>query len=313
MPVRQPPVTDFAVRVLLDGIVDYAGLYPPSAVSMAEAVRCYAHYRVGGNGWMLGRFVCPAASLSQFTVDADQYLPRDAGAIGWRLSVTGSGALDEDMNAIASFNELHRICFDEFGALVDVYEARASTVADIRAIHDAVPASLRTFIEVPIDRDPTELLHAIAVTGRRAKVRTGGITPEAFPSSEHIARFLEACAHTGVTAKATAGLHHPLRGTHNLTYAVDSPQAIMYGYMNVFLAAALVGSGAPRRDVVAMLDERDPASITFDQTHCHWRGGTRPYALERGFLSQLRERALISFGSCSFTEPVTETRALGWI
>jgi hypothetical protein len=81
----------------------------------------------------------------------------------------------------------------------------------------------------------------------------------------------------------------------------------------VFLAAALVASGAPRRDVVAMLDERDPSRITFDQTHCYWQGGSRPYALERGFIAQTRERGLRSFGSCSFTEPVNETRALGWI
>ena len=37
MPVRQPPVTDLAVRVLLDSIVDYAGLFPPASVSMATA------------------------------------------------------------------------------------------------------------------------------------------------------------------------------------------------------------------------------------------------------------------------------------
>jgi hypothetical protein len=313
MPVRQPPVTDFAVRVLLDSIVDYAGLYPPSAVDMATAVRSYAHYRASGNGWMLGRFVCPAAALTRFSQEADQYLPRDAGAIGWQLSVTGSGNVAADVEAIRDFNERHRVCFDEYGAVIDAYEAKAGTVEDIFAIHHAVPTSIRTFIEVPIDRDPTPLLQAIAETGRRAKIRTGGITPDAFPSSENIARFLETCAHTGVTSKATAGLHHPLRGAHNLTYENDAPSAIMYGYINVFLAGALVASGAPRKDVVAMLDERESAHITFDQTHCYWTGGSHPYALERGFIAQMRERGLVSFGSCSFTEPVNETRALGWI
>ena len=313
MPVRQPPVTDFAVRVLLDSIVDYAGLFPPSAVDMATAVRSYAHYRASGNGWMLGRFVCPANSLKRFSEEADQYLPRDAGAIGWKLSVTGSGNVAADIAAIADFNERHRVCFDEYGAIVDAYEVKAASVAEIEAIHGAVPNTLRTFIEVPVHNDPTPLLEAISRGGRRAKIRTGGVTPDAFPSSEHIARFLEACAHTGVTAKATAGLHHPLRGAHSLTYEVDSPSAVMYGYMNVFLAGALVANGAPRRDVVAMLDERNAANITFDETHCHWTGGTHAYKLERGFIAQMRDRGLISFGSCSFTEPVNETRALGWI
>jgi hypothetical protein len=313
MPVRQPPVTENAVRVLLDSIVDYAGLYPPSAVDMATAVRSFAHYRVSGSGWMLGRFICPATSLPQFSQQAEQYLPRDAGAIGWRLSVTGSGNLDDDLEAIAEFNERHRVCFDEYGAIVDAYEVKATSVADIQAIHDVIPAGIRTFIEVPVHNDPTELLSAIAASGRRAKIRTGGVTSEAFPSSQHIARFLEACARTGVTAKATAGLHHPLRGAHPLTYESESPSTVMYGYMNVFLASALVACGAPTRDIVAMLDERDPGNIVFSQTHCHWSGGTRPYALERGFIAQMRERGLTSFGSCSFTEPLNETRALGWI
>lgn len=313
MPVRQPPVTDFAVRVLLDSVVDYAGLYPPAAVNMATAVRNYAHYRASGNGWMLGRFICPAASLELFSTEAELYLPRDAGAIGWALSATGSGNVEQDVNVISSFNERHRVCFDECGARVDSYEVQVATVGDIQAIHDAMPADTRVFFEVPVHTDPTPLLQAIAVTGRRAKIRTGGTTPEAFPTSANIARFLEACAHTGVTAKATAGLHHPMRGAHNLTYEPNAPSAVMFGYVNMFLAAALVGNGAPTRDVIAMLEETNESNITFDQTHCYWKGGTRRYALERGFIAQMRERGLTSFGSCSFTEPVGETRALGWI
>ncbi|MDQ6611431.1 MAG: hypothetical protein M3Y64_03280, partial [Gemmatimonadota bacterium] len=218
MPVRQLPVTDFAVRILLDSIIDYAGLYPPAAVSMTAAVRSFAHYRAGGNGWMLGRFVCPATSLAEFSREAELYLPRDVGAIGWQLAVTGSGNVQQDMDAIVAFNERHRVCFDECSASVDTYEVKADSVEGIRALNGAVPQKLRTFIELPITENPMVLLAAIAECGRRAKIRTGGITPEAFPTAEQVARFLECCARTGVTAKATAGLHHPLRGDFPLTY-----------------------------------------------------------------------------------------------
>ncbi|MEO7996924.1 MAG: hypothetical protein ABI852_05740 [Gemmatimonadaceae bacterium] len=313
MPVRQPPVTDLAVRVLLDSIVDYAGLFPPASVNMATAVRNFAHYRASENGWMLGRFVCPASSLEQFSRDAEMYLPRDAGAIGWQISVTGSGDIANDMAAIAAFNERHRVCFDECSAIVDAYEVKVNSVEDVYRVHEQVPVTMRTFIEVPLSDDPTAMVEAVASTGRRAKMRTGGITEDAFPRSEQIARFLIACAHTGVVAKATAGLHHPLRDAYRLTYEDEAPRAVMYGYVNVFLATALVGSGAPMRDVVAILEERDARHITFDATHCFWSGGSKPYALDRAFLSQMRDRGLVSFGSCSFTEPVTETRALGWL
>lgn len=313
MPVRQPPVTDFAVRVLLDSIVDYAGLFPPASVNMATAVRNFAHYRVSENGWMLGRFICPASALDQFSKDAEMYLPRDAGAIGWQLSVTGSGDVEKDMLAIAAFNQRHRVCFDESSATVDAYETKVASADDVHRMHELIPVTLRTFFEVPLADDPTPIVEAIAATGRRAKMRTGGVTEDAFPRSEQIARFLMACAHSGVVAKATAGLHHPLRDAYRLTYEDGAPHAVMYGYLNVFLATALVGSGAGKSDVVAMLEERDASHITFDATHCHWTGGSRPFALERSFLAQMRDRGLVSFGSCSFTEPVTETRALGWL
>lgn len=313
MPVRQPPVTDFAVRVLLDSIVDYAGLFPPASVNMATAVRNFAHYRASSNGWMLGRFICPAQSLDAFSAEAEQYLPRDAGAVAWQLSVTGSGNCEADMKAIAEFNERHRVCFDEYSATVDAYEVKAQSVEDVRRIHEQVPVTLRTFVEVSLAGDPLPMVEAIAACGRRAKMRTGGVAPEAFPTSEQIAHFLTACAHTGVVAKATAGLHHPLRDVFRLTYEENSPKSLMFGYLNVFLATALVGSGAPTKDVVAMLEERNASHITFDEAHCYWSGGSKAYALDRAFLAQMRDRGLVSFGSCSFTEPVTETRALGWL
>ena len=112
MPVRLPPVTDHATRVLLEGIVDFAGLFPPAALAMPGAVRNFAHYRAGGSGWMLGRFVCPANALELFSVQADPLLPRDAGAIPWRLSVTASADLTTDLAAIAAFNTRHRVCFE---------------------------------------------------------------------------------------------------------------------------------------------------------------------------------------------------------
>jgi len=313
MPVRQPPVTDFAVRVLLDSIVDYAGLFPPASVSMAAAVRNFAHYRASTSGWMLGRFICPAQSLEAFSVEAEQYLPRDAGAIAWQLSVTGSGQCAADLTAISQFNQRHRVCFDECSATVDAYEVKATTVDDVRRMHEEVPLTMRTFIEVPWSTDPVPMIEAIGACGRHAKMRTGGVAPDAFPTSQQIARFLVACAHTGVAAKATAGLHHPLRDVFRLTYEADAPRALMFGYLNVFLATALVGAGASTRDVVAVLEERDASHITFDEAHCYWSGGSKPYSLDRAFLAQMRDRGLVSFGSCSFTEPVQETRALGWL
>ncbi len=51
-----------ALRPLLSGLIDYAGLFPPAAVSMADAVANYAAYRTSADAWALGRFVLPVTA-----------------------------------------------------------------------------------------------------------------------------------------------------------------------------------------------------------------------------------------------------------
>jgi hypothetical protein len=312
MPVRLPPVTEHASRILLEGIVDYAGLFPPAALAMPGAVRNYAHYRAGGAGWMLGRFVCPADALELFSERADPLLPRDAGAIPWRLSVTASADLAADCDRIAAFNERHRVCFEECGAIVDAYEVRASSEADIQRIDAQMPRDLVTYCELPY-ATAGELMPALAATGRRAKLRTGGITPDAFPTPDAIVAFLRAAVAFGVPAKATAGLHHPLRGTYRLTYDDNAPIGRMYGYLNVFLAAAILAQRGEPSEAARLLNESDASAFTIDEYQVLWRDAQHVVTLDRTLLQRVRDSVLVSFGSCSFTEPVEETRALGWI
>jgi hypothetical protein len=313
MPVKLPPLTETASRILLDGIVDYAGLFPPAALSMSQAVRNYAHYRASGAGWMLGRFVCAATDLELFSERADPLLPRDAGAIPWLLSVTGSGDLPADLAAIAAFNERHRVCFEECGAKVDVYEVKASSVDEIVRISASTPRHLVTYIEIPVNEQLDELVGTIARAGRRAKMRTGGTVAQAFPAARDIVRFLAACLAHDVPAKATAGLHHPLRGAYRLTYADDAPTGRMFGFLNVLLTAALLANGGSEAQAVALLEESRAEAFELNDLHVAWLGPDGVITFSRNVLQQVRERLLTSVGSCSFTEPVDESRVLGWI
>jgi hypothetical protein len=311
MPVRLPPVTDHASRILLEGIVDYAGLFPPAALAMPGAVRDFAHYRAGGTGWMLGRFVCPANALPLFSQQADPLLPRDAGAIPWRLAVTSSGDIAADLTGIAAFNERHRVCFEECGALVDAYEVRVNNAAELDATDAALPRDLLTYIEVPYAQ-AAELLPRIAARGRRAKMRTGGVTIDAFPAAADIAAFLQGCLQQELVAKATAGLHHPITGPYRLTYDDQAVSGRMFGFLNVFLAAALLVQGATTAQAAQLISESDASNMWCDEYQASWRSPDGVVVIERATLQRTREQLLVSFGSCSFTEPATEVRALGW-
>ncbi len=313
MPVRSPPITDRAARLFFEGIVDYAGLYPPASVAMLTAVRNYANYRGSGAAWLLGRFVCPANALDVFSQQADVFLPRDAGAIPWRLAAVGSGDVAADMDAISAFNERHRVCFDEVGASVDAYEVKAASVGDIDRLDAAIAPDLTTYIEVPLTGDLDPMIAAIAHTGRRAKMRTGGVTPEAFPSAESVVRFLSACIAAEVPAKATAGLHHPMCGAYRLTYEAEPPVAPMFGFINVFLSAAHIAAGGSHEDAMLLLSEQNAATLELNDHSIAWRGTNGVRHFDRALLQRVRDSVLVSFGSCSFTEPVDETRRLGFV
>ncbi|HTQ45910.1 MAG TPA: hypothetical protein VMI75_24310, partial [Polyangiaceae bacterium] len=50
-----------ARRAMVDGLVDYAGLFPPAALGMADAVARYDEYLRGEHRWALGTFVLAVA------------------------------------------------------------------------------------------------------------------------------------------------------------------------------------------------------------------------------------------------------------
>jgi hypothetical protein len=157
--------------------------------------------------------------------------------------------------------------------------------------------SLPTYCEAPVTQ----------ITGGFAKVRTGGLTPESIPDSSEVAGFLLEAAAARLPFKATAGLHHPIRGTYPLTYAADSPRAVMHGFLNVFVAAAFAWQDAPRERVHAIIEETDPTTFRFDADELQWRGASVTVAQIRS----ARRYFAHSFGSCSFEEPVSALHELG--
>lgn len=286
-----------ALRNLLAGIVDYAGLFPPTALPMREAVANYARYRVAPTRAMLARFVVPVARLSEFVAEAQSVRDRD-DVDAWPLAVL-AGA--DDAEVLDAFDTAWIGRFR-----VDTVEAKAETASDIAALAAALTPRRTVYVEIPVRRDPDALVSAIATAGMRAKIRTGGVTADAFPSPDDVLRFLAACATHGVPFKATAGLHHPLRGEYALTYLPDAAQGTMYGFVNVFLAAAMLRAGHPPTALRALLEERDITALTVTDGGIAWRD----VSVDAATLGATRAQFAGSFGSCSFEEPVRDLDTL---
>ena len=165
-----------------------------------------------------------------------------------------------------------------------------------------VPRTLEPFFEVPTDADLERRIGAIATVGGAAKVRTGGVTASAFPGPEDLARFIIGCADAGIRFKATAGLHHAIRGSYGLTYEASSPESPMYGFLNVCLAAALARIGAVLEEMTDALEESSAEAFDFHEDKLVWKQRVIPLR----DLSETREHLFRSFGSCSISEPIDE-------
>ena len=135
-----------------------------------------------------------------------------------------------------------------------------ATTTQIEAAVTGFREDFKLFLEVPVQANPQPLIAAISGTRAAAKIRTGGIVESAIPPSTQIVNFMQACIDAGVEFKATAGLHHAVRGKYRLTYEAGSACAMMHGYVNVFLAAAFCAAGASDT-ALAVLEETDASAF----------------------------------------------------
>jgi len=290
-----------AIRTLLQESIDYAGLFPPAELDMGTALENYVRYSSGPSSWALGRFIVPVSRLAEFEVEL-RHIPLRPVDWPWRFAALLGAHVEADLQLLESFNRRHI----NTGATIDTVEVKATSENGVGEIVRLVPSSFQTYIEIPIDRDPGGLIAAIGHGGRQAKVRTGGVTQDAFPRTGDLVRFLRETVRLAVPFKATAGMHHALRAEYRLTYAEDSPTGAMFGFLNLMLAVAFFRSGMEEVEVARLLEEGEPDAFQADDSGISWRN--RRLGLKA--LSDARRLGMISFGSCSFTEPIADLESL---
>lgn len=295
-----------ALEVLLAGAVDYAGLFPPAALDMAAATKSYAQYLKDPDRRLLGRFVVPVVRLREFDDAASALLPRGAATEPWRLAALPGPDLIADIDLALKFNCRHWNESDIGHAVIDVLEIKASVTDEIHAAASIMPRQFTSFFEIPISSDPLLLVNAIQRSGTFAKARTGGVTPNAFPDAKDVVRFMIRCRDARVAFKLTAGLHHPLRAEYRLTYTADAPRGTMFGYLNMFVAAALAWDGADESLVLSAMLATSVHDFRFSDQSIAFADRN----LSTEALRDARDNFIISFGSCSFREPVDDLAAL---
>jgi hypothetical protein len=298
--------TPRSLRELLSEAIDYAGLFPPAGLGMTDAVRNYAEYQRTGQAWLLGRFVVPVSRLDEFDEIAPPFLSRGTGRLPWRLTVVVANGDRTAIDRALKFNCAHWAESAIGHAIIDAAEGKVGTPSDVQALRAGIPKFFQVYAEIPLGEEAGAFAAAASRTESGLKARTGGITADAFPAAEELARFLDSAVRHRVYFKLTAGLHHAVAGEYALTYAQGSDCAPMFGFVNAFVAVALLAAGASRPDALAVLNERSLDAFDFHDKCLHWRD----HKVELETVSAARA-LLRAFGSCSFTEPVEELRAAG--
>jgi hypothetical protein len=80
----------------------------------------------------------------------------------------------------------------------------------------------------------------------------------------------------------------------------------MFGFLNLFLAAAFLRAGMDEAGAAQLLEEGSPEAFQIDDKGIRWRN----HRLDLESLTDARRVGMISFGSCSFTEPIADLESL---
>jgi hypothetical protein len=311
------------LRALLAGVIDYAGLFPPASLPLEQAFANYIRYRQSSDSWMLGRFVCPAARLPELRPLVAALDPK-TGLIPLTVLGQGGKAL-RDFVAVVCGDLKQMLTFrQECGghASIEVLDLRLPNefaeperMKDLRSLLPGPRAVLRkeglsleaTFFEIDSGSDWRDRLDLLVRTLNEAngqlgfKLRCGGQTAAAFPSAEDVAFAITACRESQVPLKFTAGLHHPHR------HFDASVQTTMHGFLNVFGAAVLAHAHCfDRNQLQTILLDEQPSNFHFSEDGFQWRD-------QHATVVQIEaaRRYVVSFGSCSFDEPVADLHRLG--
>ena len=300
-----------SLETLLAKSIDYAGMFPPCSLALEPALQNHAQYVRSSEAWMLNTFVLP---IEQFDA-AKQLLSLFDPAHLLRVAALGPKTANADafLDALEEANAATRSLsrYDVGLMAIRHLEMFLPQDVDLAALKEAraTIGDLPVFWEAPPDRaEQTIALLAEHNSDEDAatfgyKLRTGGVTADAFPTSAQIASALVTPATHQLPIKFTAGLHHPIRQFR------DEVKTKMQGFLNVLGAAVLAAEHRwDAKQAATMLEDENEASFSFGEDFFAWREWK--IDVER---VRYRRRFVASFGSCSFDEPREDLRALGFL
>ncbi|HMB98845.1 MAG TPA: hypothetical protein VKM36_10205 [Balneolaceae bacterium] len=318
-------------------IIDYAGLFPPAELPLEQAVENYAEHRKSELKWMLSRFIIPAGLIPDLITYKDSFITVEEP---FSLSVLGkkTDTIEEFQNEIDRVLEQVQLANRELKGYVttDSFEIKLPVEAVESYDRDLLLELLNetatrfeqtehapSFLfyesvqDYSADKELEFIMEALSAhngilrdenyhqtEAAGYKLRCGGTSENAFPPVELVLTALLTARDKLVPMKFTAGLHHPVRHFN------ESVNTKMHGFLNVFAAGLFsYAFDLNREEMMDILLEEDPESFQFTDTGLTFNG----IHIETEEIGELRSNAFLSYGSCSFAEPVDDLKKLNLI
>ncbi len=320
-------------REFFGGIIDYAGMFPPAELTLSKAFRNYIGYLESEDKWMMSKFVCSVKSFLEIfgkNSESGKLVHNYHGSRWIDFSLLSSGgntpkdfknSLEKECREIKKIIEEHteKISVDAFEVkiqpdLVGSFGNHAlkkllGETDDI--INSNGLTGIRVYIEPPVGDKYKTIFSKSAEAAAESchhggrvgfKLRTGGVTADAFPTIEQVAYALNVCFENRIQFKATAGLHHPVRHYNR------SVNTKMHGFLNVFGAGILRHANTlSLNELEDIISDETSTSFIFSDDTFYWND------IPADITKTVKARAefVKSFGSCSFDEPRDDLKKLG--
>jgi hypothetical protein len=271
-------------------LVDDAAIFPPGEAPLDEAVPAHREHLAAPYAALVGPFVVSDTRLPQLAA----LVEADGDPLRVTVVVTGGAGAIEPAYRWATAPGLEVAGIEvALRDLDDLAGGARRVVAAVTQLGVEVPVH----VEPPLEPGPPShgwlaALDEVASADLRLKLRTGGVTADAFPDEETVATAVDAALDRELPFKCTAGLHHAVR------HRAPDTGFEHHGFLNVLLAtrAALDGD-----DVTAALSEQDPQAVV------------RRIA-ETGSDGLVRARRwFTSFGCCGVRDPYDDLVALSLV
>ncbi|HZY76606.1 MAG TPA: hypothetical protein VFE40_09830 [Jatrophihabitantaceae bacterium] len=274
---------------LFTALFDDAAMFPPADLPLEPAIRGHARHRLSWYADMVGPFVCNGRRLPELAATAGELrLSSDAPVSVAAVVPEGVEHVADLLSAAAPHPQLTV-------AAVEVPLRNTSLDDALRVLEPLRADGIACYLELPVTGVDDRKVHRLGDHGLRLKLRTGGMTIDAFHTELELAAPLVMCAAERLPFKCTAGLHSAVR------HRDQQSRFEHHGFLNVVLAARIAAATGSVDATASALAQRDAVEVA-----------AQVRALSDGDIAAVRAM-FRSFGTCSIAEPVADLVAMGLV